>query len=107
MSTLDEHPILGQLSERDRHLDSVTDLQAALNERRRIMIRDGRLTTAAAGIIGLPALFFLKPLPFYLVLGLLVFGLPLVWRNLMREAREFAMTDEEIRAVLDANRKAE
>jgi hypothetical protein len=29
-----------------------------------------------------------------------VIGLPLVWRHLLKEAREFVMTDEEIGEVL-------
>ena len=101
MSTIDTHPILGQLSEADRRLSSVAALQAALAERRRIMARDGRATTLVAGLIGISGLFFMQPLAFYLILALLVIGLPLIWRHLMKEAREFAMTDEEIQAVLE------
>lgn len=96
MTPIDQHPLLGQLSERDRQLSSVEDLQKALAERRRVMERDGKLTTVVSGLIGISALFFMKPLPFYIILGLLVFGLPLVWRHLVKEAREFSMTDQEI-----------
>jgi len=100
MSNIDHHPILGQLSERDRQSNSVEDLQKALTERRRVMERDGKLTTIVSGIIGISALFFMKPLPFYLILGLLVAGLPLVWRHLVKEAREFRMTDDEIEELI-------
>lgn len=101
MSTIDIHPILGQLNETERRLNDVTKLQNALSERRRIMDRDGKMTTVVAGIVGISGLFFMNPLPFYLVLGLLVLGLPLVWRHLVKEAREFTMTDEEIKTVLN------
>ena len=101
MKSLDQHPILGQLNEQERLLRSVPELQAAVTERRRIMMRDGRLTTIASGVIGISGLFFLNPLPFYLVLGLLVLGLPLVWRHLVNEAKDFAMEDDDIQAALD------
>jgi len=101
MSKIDSHPILGLLNETQRRLTDVTHLQAALAERRRVMDRDGKVTTVVAGFIGISGLFFMNPLPFYLVLGLLVIGLPLVWRHLIKEAREFSMTDVEIQAVLD------
>ena len=101
MRQLDNHPILGQLNERERQLRDVTALQAALEERRRIMRRDGRATVAVSGFVGISGLFFMQPLPFYLVLALLVIGLPLVWRHLMKEAREFAMHDADIQAVLN------
>lgn len=101
MNTMDQHPILGQLREKDRQLTDVQEIQKALKERRRIMERDGKLTTVAAGFIGISGLFFMKTLPFFLVLALLVFGLPLVWRHLVKEAREFTLEDHEIQAVLD------
>ncbi|MBT3254734.1 MAG: hypothetical protein HN995_06270 [Candidatus Marinimicrobia bacterium] len=100
MTTIDEHPILGQLNETQRRLTDVAQIQEAVAERRRVMERDGKYTTVVAGLIGITGLFFMNPLPFYLVLGLLVIGLPLVWRHLLKEAREFVMTDEEIGEVL-------
>ncbi len=103
MTKIDEHPILGQLNETQRRLTDVSKLQDALVERRHVMERDGKITTVVAGVIGITGLFFMNPLPFYLVLGLLVVGLPLVWRHLVKEAREFAMTDDEIQAVLNDN----
>jgi len=102
MKAIDTHPILGQLKEADRRLNDVSRLQEALEERRHIMERDGKLTTVAAGLVGISGLFFMKPFSFYLILGLLVVGLPLIWRHLTKEAREFRMSDEEIQAVLDA-----
>jgi len=102
MNTIDTHPILGQLNESDRRLTEVDKLQDALHERRRILTRDGRATTIVAGLVGISGLFFMKPLSFYLILGLLLVGLPLVWRHLAKEAREFSMTDEEIQATLDS-----
>lgn len=101
MNPIDQHPILGQLSEKDRQLNDIQKIQNALLERRRIMERDGKLTTVAAGFIGISGLFFMQKLPFFLVLALLVFGLPLVWRHLVKEAREFTLEDDEIKAVLD------
>lgn len=100
MSKIDQHPILGQLNETERRLNDIALLQDALKERRRVMARDGKVTTVVAGVIGISGLFFMKPLPFYLVLGLLVLGLPLVWRHLVKEARDFTMTDDEIQEVL-------
>ena len=100
MTTIDEHPILGQLNETQRRLTDVAQIQEAVAERRRVMERDGKYTTVVAGLIGITGLFFMNPLPFYLVLGLLVIGLPLVWRHLLKEAREFVMTDEEIGELL-------
>jgi len=100
MSKIDSHPILGQLNETQRRLTDVRQFQEAIVERSRVMERDGKLTTVVAGLIGITGLFFMKPLPFYLILGLLVLGLPLVWRHLVKEAREFTMTDDEIKAVL-------
>ena len=100
MSAFDDHPILGQLNETQRHLTDIKQIQEALAERRRVMDRDGKLTTVLAGVVGISGLFFMQPLPFYLVLGLLVIGLPLVWRHLVKEAREFTMTDEEIEKML-------
>ena len=100
MSTIDNHPILGQLNETQRRLTDVEDIQAALEERRQIMDRDGKITTVVAGVVGISGLFFMNLLPFYLVLGLLVVGLPLVWRHLVKEAREFTMTDEEVAEIL-------
>jgi len=100
MSAIDNHPILGQLKEKDRLLNSVEELQSAMTERRRIMDRDGKLTTVVSGFIGISGLFFMQELPFYLVLALLVFGLPLIWRHLVKEAQEFAVTDEEIAEIL-------
>ncbi|MCF7823913.1 MAG: hypothetical protein K9N35_07035 [Candidatus Marinimicrobia bacterium] len=104
MSAIDTHPILGQLNETDRRLKDVSKIQAAIAERRRILDRDGKLTTIAAGFVGISGLFFMQPLSFYLVLGLLALGLPLVWRHLVKEAREFTMTDEEIQAILNADK---
>ncbi|NQV41888.1 MAG: hypothetical protein HQ506_05995 [Candidatus Marinimicrobia bacterium] len=101
MNHIDSHPILGQLNEPQRRLTDVAEIQAALAERRRVMERDGKYTTVVAGVIGMSGLFFMNPLPFYLVLGLLVVGLPLVWRHLVKEAREFAMTDEEIVEIIN------
>ena len=101
MSALDKHPILGQLNEKDRRLTDVIKIQEALTERRRIMKRDGKLTTLAAGIAGITGLFFMKPLSFYIILGLLVIGLPLIWRHLVKESREFRLSDAEIQTVLD------
>ena len=100
MSTIDNHPILGQLNETQRRLTDVEDIQAALEARRQIMDRDGKITTVVAGVVGISGLFFMNLLPFYLVLGLLVVGLPLVWRHLVKEAREFTMTDEEVAEIL-------
>ncbi|MBC8376383.1 MAG: hypothetical protein H8E26_10090 [FCB group bacterium] len=102
MTNIDSHPILGQLNETQRGLKDVTEIQEALAERRRVMERDGKYTTVVAGIICITGLFFMNPLPFYLVLGLLVVGLPLVWRHLVKEAREFVMTDEEILEVVSS-----
>jgi len=104
MNALDKHPILGQLKESDRLITDVEKIQSALSERRDIMERDGKLTTIASGVAGMTGLFFMKPLPFYIILGLLVIGLPLIWRHLKQEAREFTMTDAEIETVLE-NRK--
>ncbi len=104
MNNFDSHPILGQLSESDKQLTDVAEIQRVLAERRRVMERDGKYTTVVAGIIGISGLFFLNPLPFYLVLGLLMIGLPLVWRHLVKEARAFIMTDKEIEAVLKLER---
>ena len=104
MSNLDQHPILGQLNAMERRLTSVSELQTALAERRRIMERDGKVTTVVAGFIGMSGLFFMKPLSFYLVLALLVIGLPLVWRHLLKEARDFQMSDADIQEVLDSDR---
>ena len=81
MSTLDKHPILGQLTEKERQLKDVSKLQDALEKRRAVLERDGKLTTVVAGIVGISGLFFMKTLSFYLILGLLVIGLPLVWRQ--------------------------
>ena len=103
MSTIDTHPILGQLNEKDRQLKDISKIQDALAERRRIMDRDGKLTTLAAGVVGISGLFFMKPLSFYLILGLLVIGLPLVWRHLVKEAREFNMSDDEVLKVINAD----
>jgi ubiquinone/menaquinone biosynthesis C-methylase UbiE len=100
MNNIDSHPILGQLNETQRRLTNVAEIQNALTERRRVMERDGKYTTIVAGVIGISGLFFMNPLPFYLVLGLLVIGLPLVWRHLVKEAREFVMTDDEIEEKL-------
>ena len=102
MSKIDSHPILGQLNDTQRRLTDVAEIQEALAERRRVMERDGKYTTVVAGVIGITGLFFMKPLPFYLVLGLLVVGLPLVWRHLVKEAREFIMTNEEIQTPLQS-----
>lgn len=102
MSTIDTHPILGQLNEKDRQLKDISKIQDALAERRRIMDRDGKLTTLAAGVVGISGLFFMKPLSFYLILGLLVIGLPLVWRHLVKEAREFNMSDDEILKIINS-----
>ncbi len=105
MSRIDNHPILGQLNETQRRLDDVAKLQEALAERRKILERDGKMTTIVAGVVGISGLFFMNPLPFYMVLGLLVIGLPLVWRHLVKEAREFAMTDAEIGEILNVERR--
>lgn len=105
MNTIDSHPILGQLNESQRRLKDVAELQKALSERRRVMERDGKVTTVVSGMIGISGLFFMKPLPFYLVLGLLVLGLPLIWRHLVKEARAFAMTDAEIEEILKVKSK--
>ena len=102
MSRIDEHPILGQLNELERQLRDVDALQEAIAERRRVLERDGKVTTVVAGLIGISGLFFMKPLSFYIVLALLVIFLPVVWRHLVKEAREFAMTDEEIHDLLDS-----
>ena len=102
MSKIDSHPILGQLNDTQRRLTDVAEIQEALAERRRVMERDGKYTTVVAGVIGITGLFFMKPLPFYLVLGLLVVGLPLVWRHLVKEARDFIMTNEEIQTTLQS-----
>lgn len=102
MSTIDTHPILGQLKESDRRSNDVTQIQEALEERRRVLERDGKVTTVVSGLIGISALFFMKPLSFYIILALLVLGLPAVWRHLVKEAREFGMTDEEIKELLDS-----
>lgn len=98
---MDNHPIVGQLNETQRRSESVEQIQAAMAERRRVMERDGKLTTIASGFIGLSALFFLNPLPFYLILAMMIVGLPLVWRHLVREAREFTITDEELKSLLE------
>jgi len=103
MSKIDEHPILGQLKASDRQLQDVQALQDAISERRRTLERDGKVTTVVAGLIGLSGLFFMKPLSFYLILALLVFGLPAIWRHLVKEAREFSMTDEEILQILKSD----
>ena len=103
MNPLDTHPILGQLNESQRRLTEVSEIQKALKERRVVMERDGKITTIVAGIIGISGLFFMQPLPFYLILALLVIGLPLVWRHLVSEAKEFSMTDDEIKTILDQN----
>ena len=103
MNHIDKHPILGQLKESDRRLTEVSAIQAAIAERRRILERDGKVTTVVAGVIGLSGLFFMKPLSFYIVLALLLLGLPAVWRHLVKEAREFSMTDEEINDILNNN----
>ncbi len=100
MNKIDSHPILGQLNEAQRKFTDVGEIQEAITQRSRVMERDGKVTTVVAGVIGISGLFFLNPLPFYLVLGLLVIGLPLVWRYLVKEAREFKMSDEEIRSAL-------
>ena len=102
MSRIDEHPILGQLNESERQLRDVDALQEAIAERRRVLERDGKVTTVVAGLIAISGLFFMKPLSFYIVLALLVIFLPVVWRHLVKEAREFAMTDEEIHDLLDS-----
>ena len=100
MNRLDQHPVLGQLTETQRRLTNVDLIQEALAERRRLLERDGKITTVVSGFIGISGLFFLQPLPFYLVLAMLVIGLPLIWRHLVKEAREFAMSDEEIEQIL-------
>ena len=105
MSGIHQHPILGQLNESERRLTKVSELQEALKARRRILERDGKLTTVAAGLIGISGLFFMQRLAFFLVLGLLLVGLPLVWRHLTREARDFSMTDEEIEEILKIENK--
>lgn len=104
MSAIDSHPILGQLSEHERQMTDVSKIQNAISERRRVMDRDGKLTTVMAGFIGISGLFFMKPLSFYVILSLLVIGLPLIWRHLAKEAREFAMSDDEILEVLSLNK---
>ena len=101
MSKIDDHPILGQLNETERRLMTIAELQVALVERRRILARDGKATTVVAGVVGISGLFFMQQLPFYLILGLLVIGLPLVWRHLVKEAEAFTMTDAEIAEVLN------
>ena len=52
MTTIDEHPILGQLNETQRRLTDVAQIQEAVAERRRVMERDGKYTTVVAGLIG-------------------------------------------------------
>ena len=101
MSAFDKHPILGQLKESDRLLQDVAKIQEAVNARSWIMERDGKITTVVAGIIGISGLFFMKQLPFFIILGLLVVGLPVLWIHLGKEAREFSVTDEDIQSVLD------
>ncbi len=103
MNAIDSHPVLGQLNPTQRNLTSVSQIQDALAEQRRVMARDGKYTTIVAGVISISGLFFLNPLPFYLVLGLLVIGLPLVWRHLQKEARDFKMTDDEIGEILEVD----
>ncbi len=105
MNSLDTHTLLGQLNETQRQLKTVEELQSAMAERRRILARDGRATTVVAGVVGISGLFFMRELPFYLILGLLVVGIPLVWRHLVKEAAEFTLTDTEIEAVLNENKK--
>ena len=100
MNKIDAHPILGQLNETQRRLTDVAERQEALAERRRVMERDGKYTTVIAGVIGITGLFFMNPLPFYIILALLVTGLPLIWRHLIKEAREFVMSDDEIEEIL-------
>lgn len=100
MKAIDGHPILGQLNEGDRRLRDIEKIQEAMADRRRVMDRDGKLTTFAAGFVGITGLFFMKPLSFYLILALLVIGLPLIWRHLKKEAREFTISDEEIEEIL-------
>jgi len=100
LNNIDQHPILGQLNEAQRSLTNVEQIQGALAERRYLLERDGKITTVASGIIGISGLFFMQTLPFYLVLALLVVALPLIWRHLAKEAREFAMSDEEIEQIL-------
>jgi len=100
VNKIDSHPILGQLNETQRKFTDIGEIQEAITQHSQVMERDGKITTVVAGVIGISGLFFLNPLPFYLVLGLLVIGLPLVWRYLVKEAREFKMSDEEIRSVL-------
>ena len=70
MRLIDKHPILGQLKESDRQLKDVARLQEAIVERRKILERDGKVTTIIAGFVGISGLFFMKPLSFYLILGL-------------------------------------
>lgn len=101
MNRLDSHPVVGQLNETQRRSKSVEQIQAALAERRRVMERDGKLTTIAAGFIGLSALFFMNPLPFYLILAMMIVGLPMVWRHLVKEAREFTITDDELKTLIE------
>ena len=101
MSSIDKHPILGQLNENDRRLNDVQKIQEALSERRRVMERDGKLTTIVSGFIGISGLFFMKQLPFFIILSLLLVGLPVLWIHLGKEAREFNVTDEEIQIILD------
>ncbi|MCF6237524.1 MAG: hypothetical protein L3J79_01705 [Candidatus Marinimicrobia bacterium] len=98
---MEKHPILGQLNDNDRRLQDVSKIQEALAERRRVMDRDGKLTTVVAGIIGITGLFFMKQLPFFIILGLLVIGIPVLWIHLGKEAREFTVSDAEIQSVLD------
>ena len=97
---LEEHPIIGQLKQEDRQSRDVDTILKAIEERSRIMDRDGKATTIVTGVVGISGLFFNKPLAFFLVLALLVVGLPLVWIHLRKEAREFTMTREEVEAVL-------
>ncbi|MEA3287244.1 MAG: hypothetical protein U9Q77_07705 [Candidatus Marinimicrobia bacterium] len=100
MSAIDKHPILGQLKESDRLLNDVAKLQTAVKERSRIMERDGKITTVISGIIGISGLFFMNQLPFFIILGLLVVGLPVLWIHLGKEAREFTISDDEIREAI-------
>jgi len=103
LNNIDQHPILGQLNEMQRKLTNVEQIQEVLAERRRLLQRDGKLTTVVSGFIGISGLFFMQTLPFYLVLAMLVIGLPLLWRYLVKEAREFAMSNEEIEQVLSSD----
>jgi hypothetical protein len=102
VNLIDKHPILGQLKESDRQLKDIALIQEAIAERRKILERDGKATTLIAGFVGISGLFFMKPLSFYLILGLLVIGIPLVWAHLKKEAQAFAMTDAEIQDVLNS-----